>query len=438
MKRFGAQGLFSYAIFFICLSMVLFVRAGEWWEAPDWRPTSSDEEVFVQGYPDDHQYQEACRQGRVDIVEYWLNQKGFRPNDEFISGIVAGDKVSGLFVASHKGRNEVVKLLVEAGADLNQTWHGITPLFQASQNGHAKVVKALVTAGADLNQIWNGATPLFKASQNGHTEVVKVLVKAGADLNQTWNGITPLLQASQNGHTKVAKVLVKAGADLNQTWNGATPLFKASQNGHAKVVQVLVKAGADLNQPWNGATPLYQASLNGHAKVVQVLVHAKADLNQTWDDVTPLFQASQNGHAEVVQVLVDAGANLNQADDDGATPLYMASQNGHAEVVEILVKNGANPLKKWHLDALFTKSPLTAAKYGQPFRQSDPEAHARYASIIQTLKPAIKVWKEQKKIQTKTDGNTGCFDGFVDMMRHDIKHTLAPLMRRISLKSTAH
>ncbi len=327
----------------------------------------------MQYYPDDHQFLEACWQGRADIVEHWLNQVGFRPNDEFTSSF-AGDKISGLFVASHTGRSDIVKLLVDAGADLNQTWHGVTPLFQASQNGH--------------------------------TEVVQVLVKAGADLNQTWNGATPLSQASQNGHAKVVQVLVDAGADLNQTWNGATPLFQASQNGHAKVVQVLVDAGADLNQTWNGATPL--------------------------------FQASKNGHAKVVQVLVDAGADLNQADDNGATPLFTASQNGHAEVVEILVKNGANPLKKYHPDVLFTKSPLTAAKFGQPSRQRNPEAHARYASIIQTLKPAIKVWKKQKKIQAKIGGNTGCFDGFVDVMRHDIKHTLAPLMRRISLKSTDH
>ncbi len=103
MKKVGTQGLFSYAIFFICLSVVLFVRAGEWWEAPDWRPTSSDEEVFVQDDPDIHQFLEACWQGRVDIVEYWVNQEGFRPNDEFICSL-AGDKASGLFVASHKGR----------------------------------------------------------------------------------------------------------------------------------------------------------------------------------------------------------------------------------------------------------------------------------------------------------------------------------------------
>ncbi len=342
MKSVGAQSLFSYAVFFLCLSVVLFARAGEWWEAPNWRPTSSDEKVFVQDYPGNHQFLEACRQGRVDIVEYWVNQEGFRPNDEFISRL-AGYKVSGLFVASHAGRNHVVKLLVEVGADLNQTWNGATPLFIASQMGHIGVVQILVGAGANLNQARQGATPLFQASQNGHVDVVKILLSAGADLNLTWHG------------------------------------------------------------------------------------------------VTPLYQASDRGHADVVQILVEAGDdNLNLADAEGATPLFMASQNGHAEVVKILVKNGANPFKKWHHNVFFTKSPLTAAQQDQPFRLRDSEARARYASIIQTLKTSIKVWKEQKKIQAKIDSNTGCFDGFVCALKESIKHTAAPLMIRAPLKSKGY
>ena len=130
--------------------------------------------------------------GRVDVMEYWLSQKGFRPNDEFISGYT-GEKVSGLWIASQEDHINGVKLLIKAGADLNQTWNGATPLLQASQYGHAGVVNILVNAGVDLNQTYNGATPLYIAAQNGHSEVVKILVNTeGVDLNQTWNGATPL------------------------------------------------------------------------------------------------------------------------------------------------------------------------------------------------------------------------------------------------------
>ena len=176
MKRVGTQELFSYAVFFLCLSVVLFARAEEWWEAPDWRPTPNDEEAFVQDYPGEHQFLAACRQGRVDVMEYWLSQKGFRPNDEFIRGCM-GDKVPGLWVASQKGHINGVKLLIEAGADLNQAGNDeATPLYMASQNGHAEVVEILVKAVAELNQARDGGTtPLFMASQNGHVEVVEIL-----------------------------------------------------------------------------------------------------------------------------------------------------------------------------------------------------------------------------------------------------------------------
>ncbi len=377
MKRVGAQGLFSYAVFFLCLSVALFGRAGEWWAAPDWSPTSNDEKAFVQDFPDEHQFLAACRQGRVDVMEYWLSQKGFRPNDEFISGRT-GEKVSGLRVASKKGHTDGVKLLIKAGADLNQCSDG-------------------------------GATPLYMASQNGRAEAVEILIQAGADLNQARNdGGTPLYIASEDGHNKVVEILLKAGADLNQGYHGVTPLYISSQNGHSNVVEILLKAGADLNQGYHGATPL--------------------------------FIASQNGHAGVVQILVEAtGADLNQDPDDGATPLFMASQSGHVEIVEILVNARANPTLKWHYDLVFTKSPLKAAEHELPlWRKTNPDKYDRYDEVVKILKPAVKTWKEHKKLQAQLAGNTGCFDGFVCALREGIKQTVAPLMMRAPLKSKGY
>lgn len=70
-----------------------------------------------------------------------------------------------------------------------------------------------------------GATPLYIASHKGHHEVVKALLEAGADASQTWNGIPPLFIAAQMGYLAVVKAPLKAGADVNQTWSGATPLL---------------------------------------------------------------------------------------------------------------------------------------------------------------------------------------------------------------------
>ena len=73
-----------------------------------------------------------------------------------------------------------------------------------------------------------GATPLFIACHRGRTEIVAILLAAKADVNQPANnGATPLYLACQEGHTEIAKKLLAAGADVNQAVDGATPLFIA-------------------------------------------------------------------------------------------------------------------------------------------------------------------------------------------------------------------
>ena len=60
---------------------------------------------------------------------------------------------------------------------------GATPLFIAADFGHLDVVRHLVEVGADKDQGHEntGATPLYIAAENGHLDVVRHLVEVGAD-----------------------------------------------------------------------------------------------------------------------------------------------------------------------------------------------------------------------------------------------------------------
>ncbi|KAL5509633.1 hypothetical protein EMCRGX_G005033 [Ephydatia muelleri] len=66
-----------------------------------------------------------------------------------------------------------------------KTTNGCSPLYTASGKGHLDVVKTLLEAGANINQVnKNGCSPLYTASRHGHLDVVKTLLEAGANINQ--------------------------------------------------------------------------------------------------------------------------------------------------------------------------------------------------------------------------------------------------------------
>ena len=118
-----------------------------------------------------------------------------------------------------------------------------TPLLNVCLRGHGKIVKLLLEAGADVNKVGaNGgsASPLFAAAQKGNLNVVKALLEAGAEKDKAMeDGRTPLLFASYFGHADIVAALLQAGADKLATFNGQSALEIARQKGHSRVVSVL-------------------------------------------------------------------------------------------------------------------------------------------------------------------------------------------------------
>ena len=165
---------------------------------------------------------------------------------------MAEDVVADEDVASQEDHLEIVRLLIDAGADLDKADDfGRTQLLVASENGYLEVVELLIKAGAKLDMVdVYGVTPLYSACQYGHFEVVELLIKAGADTDKATNDrVTPLYIACQYGHLDVVRLLVVSGADKDKADNdGVTPLFSACQEGHLDIVQLLIYAGADADK----------------------------------------------------------------------------------------------------------------------------------------------------------------------------------------------
>ncbi len=86
----------------------------------------------------------------------------------------------------------------------------------ATVAGELDVVKALVEAGADVNQRSKyGALPVYMAAMTEQPVILGYLVFKGANLDlQDANGSTPIMDALAEGNGNAARLLMKAGADL--------------------------------------------------------------------------------------------------------------------------------------------------------------------------------------------------------------------------------
>lgn len=124
----------------------------------------------------------------------------------------------------------------------NALMYSVESLFEEN----LEMVKLLIPLTPNINQSSSSATALFYAARNGHSRSVKLLVEAGAKINQTGaNQLTPLNCAVTKNHEEVVKVLLQLGADVNarDSWS-MTPLMNAAFENRGRLVRILLKSGA--------------------------------------------------------------------------------------------------------------------------------------------------------------------------------------------------
>jgi ankyrin repeat protein len=144
--------------------------------------------------------------------------------------------------------------------NVNSVQDGVTPLFTAVALNKTDVVKLLIDKGADVNlPIANGSTPLVTAITMAGDPIKKMLIDAGADVNKgSTQGVVPLMIALGMKQTVIARLLLDKGANVNYvSAAGDTPLMMATSGGDLMFSRLLLAKGAQPNvENTNGDTAL--------------------------------------------------------------------------------------------------------------------------------------------------------------------------------------
>ncbi len=175
-----------------------------------------------------------------------------------------------------KGDIDAVRALLQKNPELiaARNSEGATPLSMAA-GGHLEIVKFLLQQGADLNTVGQDGTALHIAVWEAQEEITLFLLERGLDPSATSaSGETALMAAGYKGLTQIGMILIEYGAEVNcRTSKGTTdmfdtsppvcgesPLHLAAAYGHRDFVELLLKNGADKNiEDHTGQRPVHWA-----------------------------------------------------------------------------------------------------------------------------------------------------------------------------------
>jgi ankyrin len=260
----------------------------------------------------------------IGIVRGGLPPRGSRAP---VSG-----SLSPLLYAARDGRLEIARMLVDAGAEIEQTdGNGITPLISAITNNHPDVARLLIDRGANIKAVdWYGRTPLWAAVETRNMDVdnasfvnsidrapflglIQVLLDKGADPNVRMKEVPPIRRA----------FLRVTGSLSWVDFTGQTPFVTAALAGDVSVMRLLLEHGADPKIPtFEGTTALMAAA--GVNWVV----------DQTYDEGPAAL-------LEAVKLCYDLGLDVNAVNTMGLTAVHGAANRGSDDIIRFLAEKGA-------------------------------------------------------------------------------------------------
>ena len=327
----------------------------------------------------------ASRHGLTKIVRDILKKNPDRISKQDLNGRTA------LHDAAKAGWEDVVRILIDAGADssptddvkkipdiiLKKDVDGRTALHEAVKAGWEDLVRILIDAGADPSSTDDeGKKPLFYAAEGGYSRIVLILQGHHERSDDDQKILEEaLVEAAKAARPSVAKELLSLGVNPDATTQESSALLLACRRGCDAIVEMLLDAGASLSCRENSPShliPLHQAIKYGHVKTAASLLYFRAtvsyrdDLGRTAlfealdvpDDSgasllltrgiymacpdfkgnTVLHEAVRKGAFDFAERVVDRGIPFDDANDEGLTPLHLAARYERTKIARMLLK----------------------------------------------------------------------------------------------------
>ncbi|CAO3677126.1 unnamed protein product [Umbelopsis ramanniana] len=254
-------------------------------------------------------------------------------------------------IAVGKNDFEMVKLLLDNGANVDPTRHGYdSPLEMAIEFDVVPMVKLLIERGATLTKIkgQNRSPPLVLAAQLASTSMVSLLLDSGCDIEEKdFDNMNALYFAVIRGSGDMVDLLVARGANVNakvnvdasdpdscEEWTILMAAIKERKS--FDVVSALLRWGADITEKdLQGRTALHMTCYRSGQEYDDLM-------EKPWDD----FDDSSRFY-DFLKVIVDSGADVNDRDNQGRTVFHYRVTSrtpfSPAESARYLLAKGADP-----------------------------------------------------------------------------------------------
>ncbi len=263
--------------------------------------------------------------------EVWSQVMGVPPHGQYGYNreIPHGGNTALLF-AARAGDLASARLLVDAGADVNDTnaW-GVSAVTMAAHSGYRELAAFLLERGANPDADEAGFAALHEAVMRRDAELAAILLDHGADPNVLLRTWTPARRASRDYNFRPSLI-------------GATPFWLAARFRELGLMRLLVAHGADPTFVHHAdyiADGSFERRREATTTLMAALGMGGGRRLRAW--FPPPSGDPEARALSAVRLAADLGVDVRAAGTDGRTALDEAEALQYVSVVEFLVERGA-------------------------------------------------------------------------------------------------